>query len=405
MPSAPTSVTGVAGNTEIAVTWVAGVASGGSAITGYKIEQSINSGSTWTEAVADTGDTLTSTVTGLVNGTPYVFRITAINAAGDSSVSTASAATTPSSTTITLDSNSITLGSASGSDTKTMTLTASSTPSSDVTVTIQGTANSCTFSPSSLVLTTTTGTFDVTADSTQSGTCTLTFATTSSDSNYNGLTITALVVTLQGTPAPPTNLLAVSTGLAGELKLDWTAPSDIGNAVLKSYHIEKSVDAGSTWTVAVADTGDTLVTNTLTGLIDGQAYSVRVATLNTITTSDGGTVVGTSTFSNVVDVSVAGLPSPPTNVLVSSTGVSQELKIDWTAPVGLVATGSIAITGYTIEQSVDGGSTWTVAANTGTTAVTNTLSGLANGVEHQIRIQSHNAIGSSATFSVVARYD
>jgi uncharacterized protein involved in propanediol utilization len=93
-------------------------------------------------------------------------------------------------------------------------------------------------------------------------------------------------------------------------------------------------------------------------------------------------------------------------VLVSSTGVSQELKIDWTAPVGLVATGSTAITGYTIEQSVDGGSTWTVArANTETTAVTNTLSGLANGVEHQIRIQSHNAIGSSATFSVVARYD
>ena len=75
-------------------------------------------------------------------------------------------------------------------------------------------------------------------------------------------------------------------------------------------------------------------------------------------------------------------------------------------PRRLFDTGSAAITGYKIEQSVDGGTTWTVAvADTGDTLVTKTLTGLTNGVEYQIRIQSKNAIGLSATSSVVARYD
>ena len=87
VPGAPTSLTATAsGNTQINLSWTAPADNGGSAITGYKIEISSDSGSSWTDQVADTdsGDTLASvkitrllTASGIigtlsVDGTPIV---------------------------------------------------------------------------------------------------------------------------------------------------------------------------------------------------------------------------------------------------------------------------------------------------------------------------------------------
>jgi uncharacterized repeat protein (TIGR02059 family) len=93
-PSAPRSVSAVAGSGSATVSWLAPLANGGSVITGYKVQYSTNSGVNWT-AVPGTVTGTTTLVTGLVNGTPYVFRVIAINAIGESPASTPSIAVSP----------------------------------------------------------------------------------------------------------------------------------------------------------------------------------------------------------------------------------------------------------------------------------------------------------------------
>ena len=77
-PDAPTGVAAMAGNTQATVTFTAPVNDGGSAITGYTVT-SIPGGGTDSNA----GSTaLSHIVTGLTNGTPYTFVVTATNLVG-----------------------------------------------------------------------------------------------------------------------------------------------------------------------------------------------------------------------------------------------------------------------------------------------------------------------------------
>ncbi|NDG26016.1 MAG: fibronectin type III domain-containing protein, partial [Proteobacteria bacterium] len=86
-PSAPTLVTGTAGDEQVALSWTAPESNGGSAITGYKIEYQLASGGAWTVFSDNTSTATTLTVTGLTNNTAYVFRVAAKNLAGAGSYS------------------------------------------------------------------------------------------------------------------------------------------------------------------------------------------------------------------------------------------------------------------------------------------------------------------------------
>jgi hypothetical protein len=94
-PGAPTSVSGSAGTGQVSLTWSAPASNGGKAITDYTIQYSSDSGSTWT-TFSKTASTATSkTVTGLTNGTSYIFRVAAVNTIGTGSYSSNSSAVTP----------------------------------------------------------------------------------------------------------------------------------------------------------------------------------------------------------------------------------------------------------------------------------------------------------------------
>ncbi|HEX7862242.1 MAG TPA: peroxidase family protein [Verrucomicrobiae bacterium] len=100
-PSAPTVVTATAGNAAALVSWTAPANDGGSPITGYTVEAFVAGIPGVVVSTATTAD-LSTTVSGLVNGTSYRFRVRAANAAGTGLVSANSNAVTPSAAPTTL---------------------------------------------------------------------------------------------------------------------------------------------------------------------------------------------------------------------------------------------------------------------------------------------------------------
>jgi uncharacterized repeat protein (TIGR02543 family) len=94
-PSEPRNVTAVKGNTTAAVSWDAPLDSRGSDVTGYTVT-AYTSGNVAAGTCTSVAPTETCVVTGLTNGTPYTFKVTATNGIGTSAQSTASSAATPS---------------------------------------------------------------------------------------------------------------------------------------------------------------------------------------------------------------------------------------------------------------------------------------------------------------------
>jgi uncharacterized repeat protein (TIGR02543 family) len=90
----PTDVSATTAARSARVTWSAPASTGGVAITDYTVEYSSTGGETWT-AFSHAPSTATElTVTGLTDATLYLYRVAAVNAAGQSSYSTSSAVRT-----------------------------------------------------------------------------------------------------------------------------------------------------------------------------------------------------------------------------------------------------------------------------------------------------------------------
>ena len=96
VPGVPTGLTATtASSSQINLSWTAPADNGGSAITGYKIERESPVGGGWSTLVSNTGSTSTSySDTGLFGNTQYNYRVSAINAMGTGSASSAANATT-----------------------------------------------------------------------------------------------------------------------------------------------------------------------------------------------------------------------------------------------------------------------------------------------------------------------
>ena len=90
VPAAPTDVSATAGNTKATVTWAAPTDDGGSAITGYTVTG--DPGGSCSVA----GGVTECTITGLTNGTEYIFTVVATNAHGPGAVSEPSNTIVPS---------------------------------------------------------------------------------------------------------------------------------------------------------------------------------------------------------------------------------------------------------------------------------------------------------------------
>lgn len=96
-PCAPTGVSATAGNAQASLTWTAPSHVGAGAVTDYSVQYSSDSGATWTTFNDGVSAAANATVTGLLNGTAYIFRVAAVNVAGTGNYSASSSAIVPNS--------------------------------------------------------------------------------------------------------------------------------------------------------------------------------------------------------------------------------------------------------------------------------------------------------------------
>jgi len=152
--------------------------------------------------------------------------------------------------------------------------------------------------------------------------------------------------------------------------------------------VEVSTDGGSNWTDLVADTKSTSTAYSHTGLSAGLARHYRVSAINS---------VGPGAASNVANASTAAAAAPgaPTSLTAVASGRTI-INLGWAAPTN---TGGAAITGYKIEVSTDGGSTFT-ALVASQTSRTYSHTGLTAGLTRHYRVYAINSVGSSPASNV-----
>ena len=85
-PAAPTGLSATAGNAQVSLSWIASAGA-----TSYNVQRSTTSGGPYTSIASPT--TTSYTDTGLTNGTPYYYVVSAVNSAGQSANSTQVSAT------------------------------------------------------------------------------------------------------------------------------------------------------------------------------------------------------------------------------------------------------------------------------------------------------------------------
>ena len=374
------------GRTAINLSWTAPSDNGGATITGYQIELSADAGSDWSDLVANTGTTSTTyTHTGLLPGTTYHYRISAINSAGTGNPSSIDHATTDAASVP--DAPTGLTATASGQTNIVLSWTA---PSNDGGATITG---------YQIEMSTDAGAnwSDLVANTESSAT---TFTHTglpesatrhyrvyainsigeSDPSNVAHATTGAAITR----PDAPAELTAAASGRT-QIHLSWTAPANNGGTAITGYRIEISADAGSNWSDLVANTESSATTYTHTGLPESATRHYRVYAINSVDESADPSNVANAT------TDALSVPDSPTKLTASVSGET-EISLSWTVPVN---DGGAAVSGYQIEHSADAGETWAdLVADTETTTTTYTHTGLQPGSNHYYRIRAINTVGA-----------
>jgi len=381
VPSAPTGVTATPGNGSASVAFTA-PSNNGSAITSYTVTSSPG-------GFTGTGTSSPITVTGLTNGTAYTFTVTATNAVGAGTASSASASSTPGTVAGAPTGLSVTPGSTQASLSWTAPASNGGAAISDYVVQYKLTSS---------------GSWTTFADGASTATnAIVTGLTNNSSYDFQVLAVNSFgqsaPVTVSGvTPVPdptvssaPLNLIA--TPASTEVGLSWDAPASNGGSAITDYAIQYKLSSAGVWTTFVDGTGTGRVT-TVTGLTNGLDYDFRVAAVNGI---------GQSAYVSIANISPEEdpvAPEAPTQA-GATTSPAGGIVIGWTAPS---SDGGSPITDYLIEIAVSGTSSWQTVPHAPFTGESYEITtGLVNGTTYDIRISAVNAEGAGASV-IIANY-
>ena len=404
-PQPPTDVTITEfGDESLTVSWTAptDTDTGGSAITGFKIQWKLNSDADWNTntytEIDDDDNQSPYTIEGvLTNGTKYDVRVIAVNINGDSRES----------------------GSATGTPSK------KPNPPTGVDITDYGdgwlevTWNAVTGTDTggsdikNYIVQWKSGTDDY--DTTNQGTPTESPYRITSLKNGTEYTVRVLAVnetypkdpsddpgdgtnedkeTPRTKPKPPTEVNIKEYG-DGILKVGWTAPEDNGGSALVSFKVQwksgsdtfdDAATDGREQTVA-AVSGTTAYETTISNLTNGTKYTVQVLAVNGNRASDN-----ISDSSNTASGTPSTTPDAPKSVTITNEG-DRTLTVTWEPPGEI---GGLAITNYKVQWMDEDDTDWTSPANDkGATDRSHVIRDLTNGEIYTVQVFAKNANGYS----------
>ena len=415
-PGAPTGLSATArGSDEINLSWTAPDSTGGSDITGYKIESSSDAGSNWSNLVTDTGNTNTAYQhAGLSPGDTRHYRVSAINSVGTSAPSNTANATTATVTDTTAPTvTSITRQDPTSSPTKSDTLTWR--------VTFSETVESV--DPADFVITGTTATLTITAVTNS------VYDVTASGGNLASVneTVTLAFATDQNIVDPSDNPLTATTPTGANdhtFELNNTVPTFVsgtanGTLIVLTFSEEldpNSLPPGEAFDVSalgnfsapqpvvnsVAIEG-TMVTLTVTPAL----FTDHTVTVSNNAYDDGMGRVPLKNFDGnaVQPAAIVGsysvtneTPIGPPASLRTEEGDGR-VRLVWTAPVGVDLRTAHYQYRYAAGASVPEETDWTETTNLGN--LTTLVQGLANGTPHafEVRAIRGSEVGATATVS------
>jgi fibronectin type 3 domain-containing protein len=377
-PGAPTGLTATAENAQLTVSWTAPGSTGGSQITGYYV-YAVTTGDFNGSAPVAKPEGTTVTLPHLVNGTTYYLRVTAVNRAGEGPPSNEVQAVpltvpgAPTELTATAGNAGVTLswtapGSTGGSQLSGYVIYKGTSPGGETGTPVNGSPITAT-------------SYDVTGLA--NGT-TYYFTVTAVNGAGEGQASNEALATPVTTPGAPT-WLAVTPGNA-QATLSWAAPASDGGSKVTGYDLYVGTTAGLSGSTPIARVTSTVVT--VTGLVNGTTYYVKVTAVNRI---------GVGPASTEMPVLPLTVPGAPTR-LVATPGNAQA-TLSWAAP----ASGGAAISGYLIYQGTSPRHETRKPVNglpiNGTSY---TVTGLANGTTYYFRVTAVNTAGEGPSSAEVS---
>jgi len=394
-PGAPGGLGATPADGSVALAWTAPAGDGGSPITDYTIEYRADGTGLWQTSAHPASTGTSRTVAGLANGTPYEFRVTAINDIGAgpaSAVASATPRTNP---------GAVAVGPATPGD-RSVALRWTAPPSdggsaiTDYTVEFRaGDAGGWRPSPhaaSAATARTVTG---------LSNGVRYEFRITAINAVGPGPLSAVVPATPRTVPAAPA--LAPASPGDGRVVLAWTPPADDGGDDVDDYVVEVREAASPALSAATSDWTPladpvTGTTTTVTGLVNGAAVELRVAARND---------AGTGAASPVVTATPRTVPGAPR--LVEARPGDGRVELAWSAPS---SDGGAPLTAYRVESS-RGGARWETVATTTAPPATGVatrqgpptavvVEGLADGVERSFRVIAQNVAGSGAPSNALA---
>ena len=203
-------------------------------------------------------------------------------------------------------------------------------------------------------------------------------------------------------PSAPQNVAATADG-SREIEVTWAAPTTQGVGPVTQYKIEYSKDGNLPW-MDLATVSASALKYSNAGLAPDTTRFYRVSAVN----KAGRGPVSTDAASAITEsATVTSEPGAPTGLTAKAVGTALA-ELHWTAPVA----GRDSITHYSIETSVNNGTSWTtLIADTEVAGGQNTASGVQTHysvvaavapAENLYRVSAVNSVGTGDPSSRVS---
>jgi Ca2+-binding RTX toxin-like protein len=397
VPAAPAIGTATPGNASATVRWTAPTNNGGSAVTSYQVE--VRTGTTVVRTVTGIAANATQTVVGtLTNGTPYNFRVRAVNAVGAGAFSAASNVVTPAAAA-TVPAAPGNVQATAGNASATVTWTAPANGGSAITG-YQIQVRTGTTNVGALIAVPANQTSRLITGLNNNGVV-YNFQVRAINAVGQGPFATSNAVDPAPTVAAAPTIGTATPGNASAI-VRWTAPTNNGGSAITSYSVQ--VRTGNTVVRTVTGIPAASVSTTVTALTNGTAYNFRVIANNAVGAS------APSAQSNVVTPAAPTVPGAPTNLVATSgvAGGAINASFTWVAPA---SNGGSPITSYrAFAQRLDAnGQVVGATLQSGLLAPTARVMtfNLTTGGNYRFFIRANNAVGvgamSAPSNTVIAR--